>query len=96
VDSIEHVESRKQIFAETKRILTDKGLIIIFTPPYDTITWCIGEKAHRLLTHRNAGHISPFTKESLEWLLSMNFSEWNLGYLNCGLTMYGVGMCKKE
>jgi len=35
--------------------------------------------------------VSPFTRESLEWLLNESFLAVSTGYLNLGLTLCGVG-----
>jgi ubiquinone/menaquinone biosynthesis C-methylase UbiE len=90
VDAIEHVESRKQTILEVKRILTKDGTAVIFTPPYDTITWLLGERIHHILAGREAGHISPFTRESLSKLLQRHFRRSEVKYLNFGFTLCGL------
>lgn len=90
VDTIEHVDSRNHVLAEVVRILSPKGAFVAFTPPYDTLAWLLAEKIHRVVTRRPAGHVSPFTRESLAFLLSKFFSRWRIGFLNCGMTLYGV------
>lgn len=95
IDTLEHVESRMNTIAEIKRILAPSGTIIIFTPPYDTLIWLIGEKFHNFVTRRRSEHISPFTRESLAWLLKKNFLDWHVGLTNFGLTMFGIGRSKK-
>jgi len=92
VDSIEHTECRRETMREVKRVLASPGLFVVFTPPYDTVTWLIGERLHRLVTRRKADHISPFTRESLEWILASHFEKWSIDYLNCGLTLLGWGL----
>ncbi len=96
IDSIEHVASRADVFRDVARILKTDGRLLIFTPPYDTASWTLGEKLHRVLTRRQAGHISPFTRESLSWCLDRWFHEWSVRYLNMGLTMCGMGVRKKD
>ena len=90
-DTIEHSESPRTIVAEVRRLLAPGGVFVVFTPPYDTLAWLVGERIHRILTHRPADHISPFTRESLVHLLRSNFTEWEVGIVNFGLTMYGIG-----
>jgi len=94
IDTIEHVKSRQSALDEVQRILNPAGTLVIFTPPYDTLAWCLGEKAHRLLTRRMADHISPFTRESLTWCLEERFRESKVLNLNFGLTMCGIGRGK--
>ncbi len=96
IDSIEHVASRHAVLSEVFRILKVDGTFIVFTPPYDTLLWLLGEKMHRLLTKRMAGHISPFTMESLSWSLDQWFNSRHVRYLNMGLTLCGIGMQKRR
>ncbi len=91
VDAIEHVRCRRDTLREVTRILRPGGTFLVFTPPYDTFTWWLGERLFRLITRRPTGHVSPFTRESLEWLLNENFLAVSTGYLNLGLTLCGVG-----
>ncbi len=92
IDTIEHVTCRRETMAEVSRILADGGTFIVFTPPYDTVMWTLGEKFHTLVTRRSTyDHISPFTRESLSWLLEGNFASFELGLTNYGLTLWGVG-----
>lgn len=95
IDTIEHVECRKDTLAEAKRIIKSNGKMIIFTPPYDTLTWLVGEYLHNKITRRNSDHISPFTKESLSWILTSTFNNVKIGRANFGLTMYGIASGKK-
>jgi ubiquinone/menaquinone biosynthesis C-methylase UbiE len=95
IDSIEHVASREGVLREVTRILRSEGSLVVFTPPYDTLAWLVGEKCHRLLTRRNAGHISPFTRESLAWVLDRWFVQTRVFYLNLGLTLCGIGGSKR-
>lgn len=90
VDAIEHAESRKQTILEVRRILTRDGTIVIFTPPYDTMLWLLGERIHHILTRRESGHVSPFTRESLTKLLKRHFKRSEVKYLNLGLTLCGL------
>lgn len=96
IDTIEHVKSRQSALDEVMRILKETGYLIIFTPPYDTIAWNIGEKMHRILTRRMADHISPFTRESLTWCLSDRFDDVRIFNMNFGLTMCGIGNRKSD
>ena len=76
VDSLEHVESREKTMAEIKRVLKPLGQFVVLTPAYDSVFWVIGEKIANFITGRKkSGHITPFTKESLAYLLKKNFSE---------------------
>jgi ubiquinone/menaquinone biosynthesis C-methylase UbiE len=90
VDTIEHVASRATTLEEASRILKETGKLIVFTPPYDTLPWLLGERFFKLVTRRALEHISPFTRESLSWALSSRFHEWEVGYTNFGLTLWGV------
>lgn len=90
IDTIEHVASRQGVMYQVKRILKNQGILIIFTPPYDSITWIIGEYLHGKITRRAADHISPFTQESLLWLLKQNFKNQTIGRFNFGLSMFGI------
>lgn len=94
-DAIEHVECRASTLGEVKRIMRDDGSLVVFTPPYDTVPWLLAERMFRLVMRRQAEHISPFTKESLSWFLQSNFHDWQVGYANFGLTLWGVGKRKK-
>jgi len=96
IDSIEHVASRRAVLSEVFRMLNTGGQLIVFTPPYDTFMWLLGEKMHRCLTRRMAGHISPFTVESLSWSLDQWFHSRQVMYLNFGLTLCGIGMQKRR
>ena len=96
VDSIEHVRCRRDSMQQVTRLLKPGGTLLVFTPPYDTFTWWLGERLFRLVTRRPTDHVSPFTRESLDWLLNENFSTVSTGYLNFGLTMYGIGTGKRE
>ena len=95
LDTIEHVEHREQVVVEAKRILNDGGKLIVFTPPYDSVTWVLGERFHNVVTRRNSDHISPFTRESLSWLLSRHFEGVSVGRTNFGLSMFGIGWNKR-
>lgn len=95
VDSIEHVRCRRHTMEQVTRLLRPDGTFLVFTPPYDTFTWWMGERLFRLVTGRPADHVSPFTRESLNWLLNENFSSVTTGYLNFGLTMFGIGKTKR-
>lgn len=92
IDAIEHVRSRLGIMNEIKRILTEEGMVVLFTPPYDSVTWILGEHVVYCLTGKlHVGHISPFTCESLAWLLKTNFQSICVQRLNFGLTLMGSG-----
>ncbi|MCC6696339.1 MAG: class I SAM-dependent methyltransferase [Candidatus Hydrogenedentes bacterium] len=95
VDSIEHVRCRRDTMVQVMRLLKPEGTLLVFTPPYDTFTWWLGERLFRLMTRRPTDHVSPFTRESLDWLLGENFEEVRTGYLNFGLTMWGTGTRKR-
>ncbi|MEI8349031.1 MAG: methyltransferase domain-containing protein [Candidatus Omnitrophota bacterium] len=87
VDSIEHVQNRDLLFDELKRILKPQGLLIIFTPPYDSLRWIFAEKIHFALLRNPAGHASPYTEESLRYFLSKGFEQIDIRRLNFNLTM---------
>lgn len=95
IDSIEHVKSRESTIKEVKRILKKDGLLIVFTPPYDSISWLIMEPISNALARKVSDHISPFTRESLDFLLKSNFKKSKTeNWLNFGLTMCGVARYK--
>ena len=96
VDTIEHVASRSATLNEATRILRDTGSLIVFTPPYDSIRWLLGEMFFRIVTRRPLEHISPFTNESLTWSLATRFEDWQVDYTNFGLTLWGVGSRKRK
>jgi len=89
-DVIEHLNNPKKIISEIKRCLKNKGKLILFTPAYDSINWIIAEKIHNYLTKRKSGHISPFTYESLDYLLSKYFTNIKIKKINFGLTLYAL------
>jgi len=91
IDTIEHVECRTETMRQVKRILKSDGRLLVFTPPYDSILWLFGERFFNIITGRPADHICPFTRESLEWLFKRHFAQSKTGYLNFGLTMWGLG-----
>jgi len=95
IDTLEHVQCRKETMAEVKRILTERGVLVVFTPAHDTVSWTLGVRVHTFITRRTSfDHISPFTKESLSWYLKQNFAGWHVGHTNFGLTLYGIGRGK--
>lgn len=97
IDVIEHVRSRLAMIKEIRRILKKKGVVVLFTPPYDSVCWILGEHLVYFLTGRlHVGHISPFTSESLAWLLRTEFNEVTITRLNWGLTMMGIGKAGKS
>ena len=71
-------------------MLRPGGVLVVFTPPYDSISWVAAEKIHNRLTGRSSDHISPFTRESLTWAVSRRFRETRIGKANLGLSMYAV------
>lgn len=94
IDAIEHVDNRNQSLEEIVRILKKDGILILFTPPYNSLSWVLGELLFKLVTRRRTDHISPFTEESLSWLLSRYFEEWSVLSTNFGLTLCGIGRDK--
>jgi len=89
-DSIEHVRSREAILKEVRRVLRPDGTFVVFTPPYDSVIWVAALRLHGLVTRRDADHMSPFTRESLEWFLRRYFTTVRLGSVNLGLTMWAT------
>ena len=96
VDVIEHIKCPYLVMEEILRCLKEEGILLIFTPPYDSCTWIMAEKIHHILTCPNSDHISPFTQESLTFLLKnyFKFKEHKIGKVNFGLTLYGYGIGK--
>lgn len=89
-DSIEHMKAVDITVSEIARILGEDGVLIIFTPPYDSVFWVLAEKMHRWLTRRWAGHTSPMTREALYLLLDRHFEQFNISWFNFGLSMGAV------
>ncbi len=89
IDVIEHIKNPQDIITEIKRILKTNGKIIVFTPAYDSIPWLIAEQVHHILARTNkSDHISPFTKESLEYLFENNFDTFRIKRVN-----FLLGLC---
>jgi SAM-dependent methyltransferase len=82
IDVIEHVKNPDALIKELKRVLKDDGKLLIFTPAYDSIPWLIAEQVHHALTGKKSDHISPMTRESLEFLLSENFKNYRVWRIN--------------
>lgn len=87
IDAIEHFSYRHHSIEEIARVLKKDGLCIHFTPPYDSISWVLAEKIHNLFLHTQSDHVSPFTKESMAYLLQKHFYDIKIKYLNMGMTM---------
>jgi SAM-dependent methyltransferase len=92
IDALEHTESPLRIVGELHRVLRAKGILIVFTPPYDSHTWIAAEKLHNTITRRRSDHISPFTRESLTWAVNREFTTFEIGKVNFGLSMYAVAV----
>ena len=92
IDALEHTESPRRIIGELHRVLRPGGTLVIFTPPYDSHTWIAAEKVHNAITRRRSDHISPFTRESLEYAVSRWFDRYRIGRVNLGLSMYAVAV----
>jgi SAM-dependent methyltransferase len=92
IDAIEHTESPRHILAELHRVLRPGGVLVVFTPPYDSHTWIAAEKIHHVITGRMADHISPFTRESLTYAVGRCFADFRIGRVNLGLSMYAVAV----
>jgi len=91
IDSIEHLHSREKIGRELKRITKRNGLIIIFTPAYDSVLWNIGEKFLNSVTGKKSDHTTPFTKESMEFFLKKNkFEIEKIKKINMGLGLFAA------
>jgi SAM-dependent methyltransferase len=89
-DVIEHIIDTKKALEEISRVLRPGGTVIVFTPPYDSMRWNFAETMHRLITRRPADHISPFTRESLEWWIRRYFVDCRFGRVNWNLSMYAI------
>lgn len=92
IDAIEHTESPHTVLGKLHRALKPGGVLVVFTPPYDSHAWIAAEKAHNLLTRRRSDHISPFTRESLSFAVGRLFPEFRVGRVNLGLSMYAVAV----
>lgn len=92
VDSIEHTESRERAFSEVKRTLKKGGIFLAITPCYSSFLWVLGEKlANLITTNKESGHISPFNLESISHFMNIHFSDHEVGSLNFGMWLYGIG-----
>lgn len=91
IDTIEHAVEPRRALLDIRRILRPGGIAILFTPPYDSVRWTLAERFHRFVTRRPADHISPFTRESLDWAMSCCFDDHRLGRVNWNLSMYAIG-----
>lgn len=92
IDALEHTESPRRIIGELHRVLRPGGTLVVFTPPYDSHTWIAAEKVHNTITRRRSDHISPFTRESLEYAVGRWFDRYRIGRVNLGLSMYAVAV----
>lgn len=92
IDALEHADSPRHILDELHRALRPGGVLVVFTPPYDSLTWIAAERVHNLVTRRSSDHISPFTRESLAWAMGRRFSDVRIGTVNLGLSMYAVAV----
>jgi SAM-dependent methyltransferase len=90
IDAIEHTWQPRQVIDELYRVLRPGGLLVVFTPPYDSVRWILAERFHRLITRRPADHVSPFTRESLDWAIGTRFEHFRLGRVNSNLSMYAI------
>jgi ubiquinone/menaquinone biosynthesis C-methylase UbiE len=97
IDTIEHVSSREKAFKEIKRVLKKDGELIIFTPAFNSPLWPIAEKAVTTITRKPAGHISPFTREALDYFISLHFSKAKKARnINFSLGLFASGSHKKK
>ncbi len=69
---IEHIPKTKDIFDELDRVLVAGGRLVLGTPDYDKITWCIIEKIYDFLLPDAYAqeHQSHYTFDSLKQLLT--------------------------
>lgn len=92
IDAIEHTDDPKRILDELHRVLRPGGVLVVFTPPYDSHAWIAAEAVHNLITRRRSDHIAPFTRESLTYAVGRRFRELEIGRVNLGLSMYAVAV----
>lgn len=90
IDAIEHVKEPHKVIQDLKRIVKKGGKLILFTPPYDSVRWILAERFHNFITRRKSDHISPFTDESLRYLVADNFKKFRIGRTNFNLSMYAI------
>lgn len=69
---IEHIPKTKDVFDELDRVLVNGGRLVLGTPDYDKITWCIIEKIYDFLLPDAYAqeHQSHYTFDSLKQLLT--------------------------
>lgn len=68
-DLIEHVEDPIQLINSAQKLLTTEGVIIVFTPHYDSVAIQIAKEHSNLVAP--AEHLSYFTKQSVLKLAEM-------------------------
>ena len=97
VDTIEHVENRSENVKEILRVLKPGGLWLGITPAYNSPLWNFAESFALWISGRKlAGHITPFTYESLDYFLHKYFENCRIGYLNFSMWVYGSGQKPKS
>lgn len=65
-DLLEHVENPLQLIFDCKRILNDKGIILVFTPNFDSLAIDVMKEHSNLISP--VGHLTYFSEKSVTFL----------------------------
>ena len=83
-DLIEHVPDPLQLIVDCKRVLKKGGIILVFTPNFDSLSVHIMKEAHNIIVP--AEHLMYFTKRSVEVMTER--AGLNLVYFKtCGIDL---------
>jgi len=84
LDIVEHVDEPEKVFAETKRILKEDGIIHLNIPVEAnkaTIFWLLGKMCRRNFQKKYSGHVSSYSLRDVKNLLNKyQFKIININY----------------
>ena len=83
-DVIEHVESPLQFLSECKKLLAEDGIIVIFTPNFDSLAFHIMKEDSNLVSFPE--HLVYFSEKPVE-VLSNKMGMKLIHYKTCGLDL---------